>query len=229
MAKLQIIGAPQSNFVWGCRIVCGEKGVPYELTAAFPHTPVVDAIHPYGKIPAMRHGDVTLCESRAIYYYIDHAFPGTPLSPRDPVGGAQVEQWLSLVNTTIDPVLLRQYGIAYFFPGTPDGSPNRTAIDAVLPKTGDAFPAARPQRGENRPSRRIVSYSGRRQPRADPLLHEQVAGERRDARPLFQPEDLSRPDAAAALDRGDDPATDAEALAGPEPLLLALDPRFAWG
>jgi len=139
MAKLQIIGAPQSNFVWGCRIVCGEKGVPYELTAAFPHTPVVDAIHPYGKIPAMRHGDVTLCESRAIYYYIDHAFPGTPLSPRDPVGGAQVEQWLSLVNTTIDPVLLRQYGVAYFFPGTPDGSPNRTAIDAVLPKLETHF------------------------------------------------------------------------------------------
>jgi len=139
MPTLQIIGAPQSNFVWACRIACGEKGVPYELVSVFPHTPEVDAIHPFGKIPAMRHGDVTLFESRAILYYIDHAFPGAPLAPRDPVGGAQVEQWISCVNTTIDPVLLRQYGVAYFFPGTPDGSPNRVAIDAVAPKLEPHF------------------------------------------------------------------------------------------
>ena len=139
MPNLQIIGAPQSNFVWACRIACGEKSVPYDLVAVFPHTPEVDAIHPYGKIPAMRHGDVTLFESRAILYYIDHAFPGAPLAPRDPVGGAQVEQWISCVNTTIDPVLLRQYGLAYFFPGTPDGSPNRAAIDAVAPKLEPHF------------------------------------------------------------------------------------------
>ena len=34
--------------------------------SSFPiarHTPEVDAIHPFGKIPAMRHGDVTLFES----------------------------------------------------------------------------------------------------------------------------------------------------------------------
>jgi glutathione S-transferase len=112
MPNLQIIGAPQSNFVWACRIACGEKAVPYELVAVFPHTPEVDAIHPFGKIPAMRHGDVTLCESRAILYYIDHAFSGAPLAPRDPVGGAKVEQWISLHNTAIDPLLLRQYGSA---------------------------------------------------------------------------------------------------------------------
>jgi len=28
MPDLQIIGAPQSNFVWACRIACGEKNVP---------------------------------------------------------------------------------------------------------------------------------------------------------------------------------------------------------
>ncbi len=139
MPTLQIIGAPQSNYVWVCRIACGEKGVPYELVPVFPHTPEVDAIHPFGKIPAMRHGDVTLYESRAICFYIDHAFPGAPLVPRDPVQGALTEQWISLVNTTIDPLLLRQYGLAYFFPGTPDGSPNRAAIDAVLPKMEPHF------------------------------------------------------------------------------------------
>ena len=106
---------------------------------AVPHSPEVDAIHPFGKIPAMRHGDLTLFESRAISFYIDHAFAGPPLAPRDPVGGARTEQWISLVNTHIDPLLVRQYLVAYFFPGTPDGRPNRAVIDQALPKMEQHF------------------------------------------------------------------------------------------
>ncbi len=139
MTELQLIGVPQSNFVWVCRIACAEKGVAYTLEPARPHTPEVDAIHPFGKIPAMRHGDVTLCESRAICGYIDHAFKGPPLIPTDPVRAAEVEQWVSLINTTIDPLMVRQYLLAYFFPGTEDGSPNRGSIEAALPKMEAQF------------------------------------------------------------------------------------------
>ena len=134
MAELKLIGAPQSNYVWVCRIACAEKGVAYTLEPARPHTPEVDAIHPLGKIPAMRHGDVVLCESRAICGYIDRAFNGPPLIPSDPVKAAEVEQWVSLINTGFDPVMVRQYMLGYLFPGTPDGSPNRALIDAALPK-----------------------------------------------------------------------------------------------
>ena len=74
MPELQIIGGPQSNYVRVARIASAEKGVPYTLIPVMPHTPEVDAIHPFGKIPVMRHGDVTLGESRAICFYIDHAF-----------------------------------------------------------------------------------------------------------------------------------------------------------
>ncbi len=134
MAELEIIGAPQSNYVWVARIACTEKGVPYALNPARPHSPDVAAIHPFGKIPVLRHGDVTVCESRAVTFYIDHAFDGPPLTPRDPVQGARAEQWISLVNTTIDPVCVRQYLLGYFFPGTPDGSPNRPLIEGALAK-----------------------------------------------------------------------------------------------
>jgi glutathione S-transferase len=139
MPELQIIGAPQSNYVWVTRIACIEKGVPYALISAAPHSPEVDEIHPFGKIPVMRHGSVALCESRAICYYIDHNFDGPPLVPTDPVKGALVEQWISLVNTAVDPLLVRQYLVAHFFPGTPDGSPNRTIIEAALPKMEQHF------------------------------------------------------------------------------------------
>jgi glutathione S-transferase len=120
MGDLQIIGAPASNFVWASRIACVEKGVRYTLIPTMPHTPEVDAIHPFGKIPVMRHGAVTLCESRAICLYIDRAFAGPQLVPADPAGSARVEQWLSIVNTHVDPVLMRRYVGAYFFPNTPE-------------------------------------------------------------------------------------------------------------
>jgi len=132
MPQLQIIGAPQSNYVRVCRIAAREKGVPYELVPVMPHTPEVDAIHPFGKIPVMRHGDVTLGESRAICCYIDHAFEGPPLVPRDTAAGARTEQWLSIVNTHFDPCAVRQYLGGYFFPRTPDGKPDRARIEAQL-------------------------------------------------------------------------------------------------
>jgi len=133
MDKVQIIGVPQSNYVWVVRMACEEKGVPYEIMPVRPHTPDIDALHPLGKIPGMRHGDVALCESKAIATYIGRIFPGPKLIPQDPRGAAQVEQWVSLVNTSVDPCLVRTYLLAYFFPKTADGKPDRAAIDGVLP------------------------------------------------------------------------------------------------
>ena len=40
---------------------------------------------------------------------------------------------MSLLNTQFDPVMMRGYVLGYFFPGTPDGSPNREKIDGALP------------------------------------------------------------------------------------------------
>ena len=132
MAKIEIIGVPQSNFVWVVRMVCEEKGVPYDLTPARPHSTEVDVIHPFGKIPAMRHGDVSLCESKAIATYIDRSY-GPKVIPDDPRGAAETEKWVSLINTQIDPIMVRQYLLNYVFPKTADGTPDRKAIDAALP------------------------------------------------------------------------------------------------
>jgi glutathione S-transferase len=132
MSKLQIIGAPQSNFVWVTRIVAAEKPVDYELVAALPHTPVVQACHPVGKIPALQHGEIKLGESRAICAYLDRAFAGQSLIPSDPTGAALTEQWIAIVCTHVDPLLMRQYAGAYFFPRTGDGRPDRAVIDPIL-------------------------------------------------------------------------------------------------
>lgn len=137
--ELEIFGVPQSNYVWTTRIALGEKGVPYKLNPVRPHSPEVDAIHPFGKIPVMRYSDVTLYESKAICTYADRQFDGKPLIPRSAAGGALCEQWVSLINTEIDPLLMRQYLVGYFFSGRPDGAPDRARIDTVLPKMPKQF------------------------------------------------------------------------------------------
>ena len=133
MPALEIIGAPQSNYVWAVRMVCAEKGVAYEHRAERPHTADVDAIHPFGKIPVMRHGDVTLCESKAIATYIDRVFGGPKVIPDDPARAAQVEQWVSLGNVEFDKLMIRQYVVGYAFPKEP-GKPDMAAIGAAAEK-----------------------------------------------------------------------------------------------
>jgi glutathione S-transferase len=133
MANVEIIGFAPSTYVRTARMVCEEKAIPYDLKPAAPHSPDVTAIHPFGKIPVMRHGDFELCESKAIATYLDLAFPGPKLIPTEPRHTALTEQWVSLVNTKMDGTLVRTYLFHYIFPKSSDGKPDRSAIDAVVP------------------------------------------------------------------------------------------------
>ena len=130
MSEMQIIGFPQSTYVRAVRMAAEEKGVAYELIPEPPHADAVNAVHPFGKIPVMRHGDVNLCESRAIAGYIDRNFDGPVLFPMDLA--AEIDQWVSIVNTVIDPTLIRGYLLGYLFPKGENGEPDRAAIDALL-------------------------------------------------------------------------------------------------
>jgi glutathione S-transferase len=114
-------------------MVCEEKGIEYVLTERPLHAPEIRAIHPFGKMPVLRHGDVELFESKAIATYLDRSFPAPFVFPSDPRLEALTEQWVSLVNTAIDRTVIRTYLFAYIAPGTPDGKPNRQAIEAVMP------------------------------------------------------------------------------------------------
>jgi glutathione S-transferase len=133
MANVEIIGFAPSTYVRVARMACEEKAVAYELKPAPPHSPEVLAIHPFGKIPVMRHGDFELCESKAIATYLDLSFPGPKLIPTEPRHAALTEQWVSLVNTRMDTTMVRTYLFAYLFPKTADGKPDRKGIDAVAP------------------------------------------------------------------------------------------------
>jgi glutathione S-transferase len=130
MAKVEIIGLARSSYT---RVVCEVKGIDYDHVDAPPHSPEVNAIHPFSKVPVMRHGDFTLCESKAIATYLDRGFPGPALMPADAKQAALAEQWISLVNTAMDATLIRTYVFHYIFPKTADGKPDKAAIATMVP------------------------------------------------------------------------------------------------
>jgi glutathione S-transferase len=133
MGKPEIIGSLRSTYTRVVCMVCEEKGIEYVLTETLLGSAELFAVHPFGKMPLLRHGDFELCESKAIATYLDRRFPGPQLIPSDPCLAGVVEQWVSLVNTVMDVTLTRTYLLAYAAPKTTDGKPDRRAIEAVTP------------------------------------------------------------------------------------------------
>jgi glutathione S-transferase len=131
---------PYSNFVRALRVAIAEKGLPYEYHPVLPHSPEARAVHPLGLVPGLRHGEVVLGESQAIIAYLDTIWADTPMGPSGSAAeAAEIAQWIAIVATAVDQTLIRRYVAPYAFPKGADGSPDRAAIEAVLPNLRGIF------------------------------------------------------------------------------------------
>jgi glutathione S-transferase len=54
------------------------------------------AMNPLGQVPVLRDGELTLSDSNAILVYLEGRYAPGQWLPRDPVGAARVQRWLSL-------------------------------------------------------------------------------------------------------------------------------------
>jgi glutathione S-transferase len=107
MAEITFHSVAESAYLWTAMHVADEKGVGYELKVFERGSPEHLRLHPFGKMPAMTHGDLVLYETAAIAHYIDRAFEGPALQPADPAGQAQVVRWISIVNAYVFPTMNR--------------------------------------------------------------------------------------------------------------------------
>jgi len=103
-----VYGFPRSTFVNIVRLVLTYKEVPYTFhdLESEMGKPSHLALHPFNRVPILRHGDFTLYETSAIVAYIDETFPRLPLQPRDIPGRARVDQWISMVNSYYYPYMI---------------------------------------------------------------------------------------------------------------------------
>lgn len=137
MSNPIVIGFSQSTYVWTARAALNFKGVEHELKAISPpanreaeHL----ARHPWGKVPAFEHDDLCLYETTAICAYVDAAFDGVPLQPRDPVELGRMHQIVSIANQYFYDSAVLGYLLQYIFPSGPNNTPNREVIDRTIPE-----------------------------------------------------------------------------------------------
>ncbi len=133
MSDVILYGDPRSTYFRTARIAAEEKGVGYDMVAPTDAGRDYGEIHPFGKIPAMAHGDITIYETAGIVSYIDAAFDGPALVPSSPVDKARAWQWVSVVNDYFYASIIRNYVLQYVFPKGPDGQPDMDAIQAAIP------------------------------------------------------------------------------------------------
>ena len=83
---LEIHGLNVSPFVRKTRVALAEKGIPYELKPVnlLAPSPEFKQMSPLGKIPVLRHDDLTLPDSSCILAYLERRFPEPALYPQNP-------------------------------------------------------------------------------------------------------------------------------------------------
>jgi glutathione S-transferase len=132
-STVAVLGDPRSTYCWTVRLGLAEKGVKHRLEPNAPQTPAQLAIHPFGKIPALRDGEIEIYEARAILGYVDEAFEGPSLiSTAGLLARARSEQWISAINCYCYDAMARRYVLQYVM-AKGDG-PNRSIIAAALPE-----------------------------------------------------------------------------------------------
>ncbi|MHC5743745.1 MAG: glutathione S-transferase family protein [Nostoc sp.] len=105
MSNIQLYFAKASTFSQRTRVVLLEKGIDFTpIEIDLQNKPDgYTQISRYGKVPAIKHGDVEIYESAIINEYLDEVFPEPPLLPRDPAAKAIARIWIDYANTRLVP------------------------------------------------------------------------------------------------------------------------------
>ncbi|MDZ8186962.1 MAG: glutathione S-transferase family protein [Nostoc sp. ChiSLP02] len=105
MSNVQLYFAKGSTFSQRTRVVLLEKGIDFTpIEIDLQNLPDgYRQISRYGKVPAIKHGDVQLYESAIINEYLDEVFPEPSLLPHDPASKAIARIWIDYANTRFVP------------------------------------------------------------------------------------------------------------------------------
>ncbi|MGB8713156.1 MAG: glutathione S-transferase family protein [Onishia taeanensis] len=137
---VHIVGPQFSTFVRSVQLCCEEKGIPYSLGAEVEGRPMAlhssehYALHPFGKLPILLHGDRRLIETPSICRYLDAAFEGPALQPEAAWQRAQVDQWTGVLALYVDQALVRRYLLEFVFPKGEDGAVRHEMVAAAQPE-----------------------------------------------------------------------------------------------
>jgi glutathione S-transferase len=151
MTEFVVHSIPGSPFGRAVFATLEEKGADYALQRVAMRTPDHLALHPFARVPILRHGDFRLYETQAILRYLDRALPAPSLTPADPRAAARMDQ---LMNVN-DWYLFQGVGNVIGFqrvvgPKLMGLTPDEAAIAAAMPKAHAVFDQLARELGDNR-------------------------------------------------------------------------------
>lgn len=85
--------------------------VPFDTVEIDPFAPMPqgdNALHPFGRVPVLKHGALRIYETGAITRYVDCGFPGAALQPTAPRALARMDQVIGIVDSYAYVPLVRQ-------------------------------------------------------------------------------------------------------------------------
>jgi glutathione S-transferase len=137
-------GADYSVYARMVELTLIEKGVPYRiepLDIFKGAPPAYLTLHPFGKIPALEHGAFKLYETGAITRYIDEAFSGPALQPKDVQGRARMVQIMSIIDSYGYRPLIWDIMVERLVAPTEGRASDEARIAAALPQAGRTLAA----------------------------------------------------------------------------------------
>ncbi|MDP9602120.1 UNVERIFIED_ORG: glutathione S-transferase [Variovorax paradoxus] len=100
---IKLYGSAISGHVHRVRLFLTMLGLPFEaveidMRKRENRTPEFLARNPFGQVPVIEDGEVTLADSNAILVYLNERYAPDPSRwmPRDAVGAARVQRWFSV-------------------------------------------------------------------------------------------------------------------------------------
>ncbi len=138
MADLTLYHMPPSRSMI-VRWMLEEVGQPYDVAlvkSGETRKPAYLAVNPFGKVPALKHGDVVTTEVAAICCYLADAFPDAKLAI--PVGDKRrgpYLKWLFFGPSCFEPAMLER---TMDLKEVPRGQVGWPPIDSVLDEIGKA-------------------------------------------------------------------------------------------
>jgi len=137
MNEVIVYGVPGSPFMRSVLIALEEKHAPYRIEALAPaalKSEEYRRLHPFGRVPAIRHGEFHLYETQAILRYVDAAFPGAALQPRDAEAIGRMNQAIGINDWYLFPQVARVIVFERIVGPVLFGkTPDEEAIAAALP------------------------------------------------------------------------------------------------
>lgn len=154
-AQVHILGPSFSSFVRSVMLCCEEKGISYETKFEVDGQPLAlnderhQQYHPFGKIPALIHGEHTLFETATICRYLDATFDGPALQPEDIYERAKVDEWAAALSIYVDKAIVREYLLEFAFPKGPDGQVRMDKVAEAEPEVVKMLAIIQQQLGGN--------------------------------------------------------------------------------